>query len=313
MGVIYKIINIVNNKCYIGSAKHYISRKSKHLSDLRRNNHHCIKLQNSFNKYGENNFKFSIIESDINTNNLLNIEQNYLDLLKPELNTSKYAVSGYGRFKDKVCCFDLKGNLLNEFNSADEAAYFYNVIDSKLRSVCNFERKTHKGMSFRWKKYVNKKGLENIKDEILNIKRNITYQKINQLDLNGNIIKEWNSIAEAAKCLNLSYEPIRLCCNGNIYTSYNYKWEYVNEKLSEKSRDRINKKNILKKENKKNHKYLNNKHSIPVISYNLKNNKIIEFPSSKEVQRVLGVNQSNIWKVLNGHISQCNGYNFKYK
>lgn len=303
----------MNNKCYIGSAKHFISRKSKHLTDLRKNKHHSIKLQNSFNKYGENNFKFSIIESDIDNNILLNIEQNYLDLIKPELNTSKYAVSGYGRFKDKVCCFDLKGNLLNEFNSADEAACFYSAINSKLRSVCNFERKTHKGMSFRWKKYVNEKGLENIKEEILNIKINFTYQKINQLDLNGNFIKEWDSIILASKILNFSYETIRLCCNGSIYTSYNYKWEYVNEKLSKKASDNIDKKIIFKKENKKNHKYINNKRSMPIISYNLKNNKIIEFPSSKEAERVLGVNQPNIWKVLNGHILQCNGYNFKYK
>lgn len=58
---IYKIENKINQKLYIGSAKNLSNRKSKHFSDLKKNNHDNKRLQNSYNKYGEKNFKFEIL------------------------------------------------------------------------------------------------------------------------------------------------------------------------------------------------------------------------------------------------------------
>jgi len=59
---IYKIINNVNNKLYIGSSINIKSRFSKHKSLLKNNKHDNDYLQNSFNKYGMDNFSFEIIE-----------------------------------------------------------------------------------------------------------------------------------------------------------------------------------------------------------------------------------------------------------
>lgn len=59
---IYEIRNKLNNKVYIGSAKNFDKRWKRHLSGLRNNNHPNIKLQRSFNKHGEYNFEFNIIE-----------------------------------------------------------------------------------------------------------------------------------------------------------------------------------------------------------------------------------------------------------
>ncbi len=58
---IYKIKNIINNKVYIGSSINILDRKRTHLYKLRKNKHENNHLQNSFNKYGEKNFIFSII------------------------------------------------------------------------------------------------------------------------------------------------------------------------------------------------------------------------------------------------------------
>jgi group I intron endonuclease len=59
---IYKITNLINNKCYIGSSVNCKDRIRRHESDLIRNKHHSQRLQNSFNKHGINNFSFEIIE-----------------------------------------------------------------------------------------------------------------------------------------------------------------------------------------------------------------------------------------------------------
>jgi group I intron endonuclease len=59
---IYKIINVVNNKFYVGSAVDFKRRKTRHFSELRNKKHNNKKLQNAWNKYGEQAFVFVIVE-----------------------------------------------------------------------------------------------------------------------------------------------------------------------------------------------------------------------------------------------------------
>jgi group I intron endonuclease len=60
---VYKIENLVNNKKYIGSASvTLLKRMWHHQAMLRINKHKNPYLQSSFNKYGEDNFSFEILE-----------------------------------------------------------------------------------------------------------------------------------------------------------------------------------------------------------------------------------------------------------
>lgn len=59
---IYQIRNLVNNKIYIGSSKTLARRFQIHINSLRKGKHENFHLQQAFNKYGENNFIFEIIE-----------------------------------------------------------------------------------------------------------------------------------------------------------------------------------------------------------------------------------------------------------
>lgn len=69
---IYVIQNNINQKKYIGYSRHITKRKYKHLNGLRKNTHGNQHLQNSWNKYGEENFSTYIIE--ICDNSLTNSE-----------------------------------------------------------------------------------------------------------------------------------------------------------------------------------------------------------------------------------------------
>ena len=60
--VIYKIVNLVNDKFYVGSTNDSKVRFRQHRKLLRQNRHHCKHLQAAWNKYGEPKFDFVIIE-----------------------------------------------------------------------------------------------------------------------------------------------------------------------------------------------------------------------------------------------------------
>lgn len=79
---IYKITNTVNGKFYIGSAVDFKRRWNVHRCQLRQGRHHSPHLQRAWDKLGENAFEFSVIEC-VEKDSLLQVEQQYLDKLKP--------------------------------------------------------------------------------------------------------------------------------------------------------------------------------------------------------------------------------------
>lgn len=92
---IYKIANTVTGDFYIGSAINLYRRFAEHRCHLLGNSHVNAHLQNSWNKHGENNFEFSILEY-CDLAGLIEREQSYIDNEKPEYNICKIAGSCLG-------------------------------------------------------------------------------------------------------------------------------------------------------------------------------------------------------------------------
>jgi len=96
---VYQIRNILNNHLYIGSSSYKTGiqgRWRKHRNQLRKNTHINKHLQRAWNKYGEKNFSFEILEL-CNKGQCLIKEQHYLNTLLPEYNLYKIAGSPKGR------------------------------------------------------------------------------------------------------------------------------------------------------------------------------------------------------------------------
>ena len=89
---VYKIMNTINNKIYIGSSINIKYRWTEHKRYLKNNKHHSNHLQRSWNKYGKNNFKFEILEECKETDLLIR-EQYYLDLYESYNRNKGYNIS----------------------------------------------------------------------------------------------------------------------------------------------------------------------------------------------------------------------------
>lgn len=97
-GFIYKITNIVNDNFYIGSTNNFKRRMFQHKSQLKNNKHSNKKLQNSYNKYGLDNFKFEIVEE---CEDRFIREQFFIDTLTPVFNIIKTAGGGGAKWSEE--------------------------------------------------------------------------------------------------------------------------------------------------------------------------------------------------------------------
>jgi len=94
---VYQILHRPSGNSYVGSSKNIRSRWNEHKSLLRRNIHPSPRFQNTWNKYGENEFEFIVLqECDPVKEVLITIEQHYIDLLHPVYNVNPIASSRLG-------------------------------------------------------------------------------------------------------------------------------------------------------------------------------------------------------------------------
>lgn len=93
---IYCILNLENQRHYIGSASDIYERWRKHRYQLKVNKHHNAKLQNTYNKYGEEVFRFDLLEIVADKAILQEREQFWMDATNPFYNILRKARSASG-------------------------------------------------------------------------------------------------------------------------------------------------------------------------------------------------------------------------
>ena len=107
---IYKIENLSDNKIYIGSSVNINSRKYKHFWMLRKNIHDNNHLQNSYNKFGEKKFTFTILEL-CNIEDLIMLENKYINTYKTYNSEFGYNLAKVNEFRRNTFNDDVKLSL----------------------------------------------------------------------------------------------------------------------------------------------------------------------------------------------------------
>ena len=108
---VYRIRNIQNDKCYIGSAAGQGGLKERwrlHRHYLIKNGHHSTHLQHAWNKYGESSFVFEILEECIPAI-CIEREQYYLDtILFASRHDKRFRELGYNICRIANSCLGIK-------------------------------------------------------------------------------------------------------------------------------------------------------------------------------------------------------------
>jgi group I intron endonuclease len=262
---IYKITNKRTEVSYIGSSIDINDRFNQHIRQLNSNSHYNDKFQKAWNKYGQSEFIFEVIEY-VEIEYLLIKEQYYLDnLLFANENNDKFSLLAYNinrnsnntlgfkfseESKEKMSQSKLKykkelfipseeeieksiyhiegypvtqnKDINNPFfgkTHTDESKF---IMSEKKRGENNFFYKK-KGPMYGKKQTPNSKRKISVANSGKNNKKS---KPILQIDLNGNIVKIWDSSGQAAKILGISQANINQCCNNKRRTANGYKWQF---------------------------------------------------------------------------------------
>lgn len=112
--------------------------------------------------------------------------------------------------------FDLNGNFISKYKTIHEAAEAINVYPIQISNCCNGKFQSSSG--YLWS---------------FNNKPNVVYKfpgkTILQLDKNGNVVREFKSIADAGRFLGINPSTISCVLTGRIKTAGGFKWRYKNE------------------------------------------------------------------------------------
>jgi group I intron endonuclease len=174
---IYKIQSrIRSSRIYIGSSVDITRRWSTHLSELIKGSHHNSKVQNHCNKYGISDLVFSIILYGCKKEDLIFIEQIFLDIYKPWFNVRKTAESNLG-FK-------------HSFQSRKKIGDGHRGKKYRPRSEETIAKYTALAKERIGKYHMSKESIEKRKQRL--------YRPILYYDIYGNFVKKFVTVKEAS-------------------------------------------------------------------------------------------------------------------
>lgn len=181
-----------------------------------------------------------------------------------------------GKIK-RVAQYSLKGEFITIFDSLEETSKTLNINISSIRYSINNQRPSPE-YQFRYITSVN------YKDNIGEIFPIYNKSGVNQYDLEGNFIKYWSNITEAASFVKTPHANIIKCLGNRRKSAGGFQWKYGDDKSP------ITKIKRISEGDKR-----------PILQYDLNMNFIKEYSSSREACRQLGLDFKKLsrYKILN--------------
>jgi group I intron endonuclease len=227
--IIYKILNIKNNKVYIGSTNRGHHRLNEHKKKLQSGKHTNKHLQSSWDINGENSFLFEIIEYVEFENNLIEREQYWIDYYFERFNMyniRKTADRNIGIKHSKETLLLLKDISNKHFKDNGHKSVYEFWLESYGKDIAD-----RKMIDYRIKLSEGSSGEKNpMYGKTGELNPNI--KKIGQFLKDGTFLKEWNGIIIASKELSILAQNISECCLGKRKSAGGYIWKFLELKTN---------------------------------------------------------------------------------
>lgn len=248
---IYRIVCEPNGREYIGQSKDVYVRFRKHREKLRNGKHHNFNLQKDYDRYGEGQFNFEILEeipkSDEKTErSLLNEletkhiraatcnfrEWNYVynytrggdhEIMNEEARL-KLSASIKKKMGTHIYQIDEKGNIINYFTSVKDCVIATGINEPQIYQCLKNWTKRATGFIFVRENDIEKFDISKAKTYVQKKMRPIL-----QIDFNGNIVKEWESIKSASNKTGFDFSGIWTCLAHKCKTFKGYIWYYKDD------------------------------------------------------------------------------------
>lgn len=211
--IIYKAENKLTGEVYIGATTKSINkRKSDHIE--RANRGENGKLQEAIGTYGPEAFSWTQIDTANTLNELAQKEKEYV--IKYNSKENGYNSDTGGGIKKTVYQYSIDdGSLVNTFDCLTSAANYVGVNKRSISRACLGVNKTCKGYYWSYC-YTVPIGLKDIRKK-----------RVIQFSLEGKLITEYNSVAEASRFTGINKFSIAKVCRLERKQAGGFKWKYV--------------------------------------------------------------------------------------
>lgn len=215
LGKIYKAINKITNEVYIGvTFKLMKGRQNDHLQKAKKNV--GGKFQQAIRTYGSEAFEWVQIDTANSSNELADKEKDYV--IKYDAKDNGYNGDRGGGFQKNIYQYDLdSGVILSTFYSLTEAAENVGVDKKTISKACLGEIKNCAGYYWSYNLLNKYKAEEDLRKK-----------KVIQFSLQGEVVRSYKSVTEAATSTGTNSSSIAKCCRGEYKIAGGFYWEYEN-------------------------------------------------------------------------------------
>jgi group I intron endonuclease len=239
-GFIYQIKNVINNKKYIGQTTRNIQKRIyEYKSAFNLKNHNNPHLFNSFNKYGWDNFEFSVIDSAQTMEELNSKEIKYIIKYDTTNKNLGYNIESGGN--NAIPNIETRQKMLESHSGIKQTQ---NWINKRVAKAGSDEAKKYgrakteeekQELSLKSPKYwegktrteeTKRKISETKKQNGLSDKQKLKLQKtVYAKTLDGNFTKTYESTKHASLIENVNQSTISRWCSNNKVVN-NFMWSY---------------------------------------------------------------------------------------
>ncbi|MDC7994039.1 NUMOD1 domain-containing DNA-binding protein [Altibacter sp. HG106] len=211
--LIYKSTNIETGMIYVGvTTKNLESRIKDHIQKSNSNKGHYF--QEAIGTYGPEAFNWEEIDTTSSRDELAQIEKQYIEQYNSYRNG--YNSDSGGGFKKTVYQYSIDdGTLTGSFDCLESAASAVNADKKAISRACLNVNNIYKG--FYWSYEYKEPFIPN---------SDARRKEVIQMDVEGNMIAEYKSVAEASQSTGANRSSIAKCCRGKYKSASGFIWKY---------------------------------------------------------------------------------------